>query len=76
VITDSGDDLEKEKHSSIACGITNKYNHPGNLIWKVLRKLEILLFFYQIILFIYIPNVATLPSPYHSSSPHSSPLCL
>jgi hypothetical protein len=28
--THVGEDVEKEEHSSIACGITNWYNHSGN----------------------------------------------
>jgi hypothetical protein len=31
VIADAGKDVEKEEHSSIAGGITNRYNHFGNL---------------------------------------------
>jgi hypothetical protein len=30
VTTFVGDDMEKEKQSSIAGGIANKYNHSGN----------------------------------------------
>jgi hypothetical protein len=30
VTADAGKDVEKEKHSSIAGGITNLYNHPEN----------------------------------------------
>jgi hypothetical protein len=40
VTADSGEDVEKEEHSSIAGGIANWYNHSGNQsgssseIWK------------------------------------------
>jgi hypothetical protein len=27
---DAGEDVEKEQHSSIVCGITSWYNHSGN----------------------------------------------
>jgi hypothetical protein len=30
VITDAGEDVEKEDHSSISGGIENFYNHSGN----------------------------------------------
>ena len=30
VTADGGEDVEKEEHSSIACGIANWYNHSGN----------------------------------------------
>jgi hypothetical protein len=30
VTADAGEDVEKEKHSSIAGGITSLYNHSGN----------------------------------------------
>ena len=39
---DAGEDVEKEKHSSIAGGIANWDNHSGNH-WWFLRKLEIAL---------------------------------
>jgi hypothetical protein len=29
-VTDAGEDVEKEEHSSIAAGITSLYNHSGN----------------------------------------------
>jgi hypothetical protein len=31
VTTHVGEDVEKEEHSSIACGIANWYNHSGKL---------------------------------------------
>jgi hypothetical protein len=31
VTADVGEDVEKEKHASIAGGIANRYNHSGNL---------------------------------------------
>ena len=30
VTADAGEDVEKEKHSNIACGIASWYNHSGN----------------------------------------------
>jgi hypothetical protein len=30
VTTDTGEDVEKEEHSSIAVGIAGWYNHSGN----------------------------------------------
>jgi len=30
VTADAGENVEKEKHSSIVGGITDWYNHPGN----------------------------------------------
>ena len=39
---DAGEDVEKEKHSSIAGGIASWYNHSGNH-WQFLRKLDIIL---------------------------------
>jgi hypothetical protein len=43
VIADSGKDVEKKEHSSIAGGIASWYNHSGNQhgVWSFLRKLEI-----------------------------------
>jgi hypothetical protein len=30
VTADAGEDVEKEEHSSIVCGIASLYNHSGN----------------------------------------------
>jgi len=30
VTADAGEDVEKEEHSSIVCGIADRYNHSGN----------------------------------------------
>jgi hypothetical protein len=30
VIADAGEDVEKEEHFFIVCGIANWYNHSGN----------------------------------------------
>jgi hypothetical protein len=43
VTADSGKDVEKEDHSSIAGGIASWYNQSGNQMGQFLRKLEIVL---------------------------------
>jgi hypothetical protein len=45
VTADSGEDVMKEEHSSIAGGIASLYNHSGNQsgVWQFLRKLDIVL---------------------------------
>ena len=39
--THVGEDVEKKEHSSIACGIANWYNYPGNQSGGSSEKMEI-----------------------------------
>jgi hypothetical protein len=41
VTTHVGEDVEKKEHSSIACGIANWYNYPGNQSGGSSEKMEI-----------------------------------
>jgi hypothetical protein len=43
VTADAGEDVEKEKHSSIAGGIASLYNHSGNHFEDSSEKLGIVL---------------------------------
>jgi hypothetical protein len=41
VTADTGEDVEKEVHSSIACGIPSRQKPLWKSVWQFLRKLDI-----------------------------------